>query len=286
MNTAARLGFGADARLLIVNADDFGLCRDENDATIEGLERGIFSSSTILVPAPGFDQAAEFARRTPEADLGVHLTLNSEWPGWRYGPVLGRDAVPSLVDEAGFLWPEVTSVYAHARLDEAEAELRAQIDRAIAAGIDPTHLDCHLGPLQLRRDYHELYVRLAADYRLPIRVTPRAMLRRMGLGAIIEQLDAAGIYYPDNFVLGGYRTAETADAYWTAVMRNLAAGVSEIYCHPAYAREELRSFARDAPKREADFRFFIGEKARRLIAQEGIQLIGYRRLRAAMRAQV
>jgi len=256
MNTAARLGFGADARLLIVNADDFGLCRDENDATIEGLERGIFSSSTILVPAPGFDQAAEFARRTPEADLGVHLTLNSEWPGWRYGPVLGRDAVPSPVDEAGFLWPDVTSVYAHAHLDEAEAELRAQIDRAIAAGIDPAHLDCHMGPLQLRRDYHELYVRLAADYRLPIRVTPRAMLRRMGLGAIIEQLDAAGIYYPDNFVLGGYRTAETADAYWTAVMRNLAAGVSEIYCHPAYAREELRSFARDASKARGGLSIF------------------------------
>jgi predicted glycoside hydrolase/deacetylase ChbG (UPF0249 family) len=284
--TAARIGLDADVRALIVNADDFGLCRDENDATIEGLVRGIFTSSTILVPAPGFDQAAEFARRaSPQVDPGVHLTLTSEWPKWRWRPVLNRGAVPSLVDDAGFLWPDVMSLYAHARLDEVESELRAQIDRAIAAGIDVTHLDCHMGPLQLRRDYHELYVRLAADYRLPIRVTPRAMLRRMRMSTILEQLDGAGILYPDNFVLGGKRRPETAADYWAGVIRELPAGVSEIYCHPAYAGAELRSFATDAAKREADFRFFTSTRARELIASEGIQLIGYRRLRDVTRGR-
>ena len=283
--TAEHIGLDADARALIVNADDFGLCRDENEATIEGLARGIFTSSTILVPAPDFAQTAEFARRNPQADLGVHLTLTSEWPKWRWRPVLNRGAVPSLVDEAGFLWPDVMSLYAHARLNEAECELRAQIDGAIAAGIDVTHLDCHMGPLQLRRDYHELYVQLAADYRLPIRVAPRAMLRRMGMSTIIEQLDGAGILYPDNFVLGGKRLPETAAEYWAGVIRGLPAGVSEIYCHPAYARAELRSFAADAAKRDADFRFFTSTGARELIASEGIQLIGYRELRAAMRGE-
>jgi predicted glycoside hydrolase/deacetylase ChbG (UPF0249 family) len=283
LTTARRIGLEPEVRALIVNADDFGLCRDENQATIEGLERGIFTSATILAPAPGFDDAVEAVRRLPAADLGVHLTLNSEWPNYRWGPVLGREAVPSLVDAAGFLWPDVAAVYAHARLDEAQAELRAQIDRVIAAGIDPTHLDCHMGPLHLRADFHELYVDLARAYRLPIRVTPRAMLRRMGLGAIVEQLDTAAILYPDNLILGGRRSPATVEEYWSGVLRALPPGVSEIYCHPAYAGAELRGFAHDGTKREADFRFFTGDKARELIAFEGIQLIGYRKLREAMR---
>lgn len=285
LTTAARIGLGPEVRALVVNADDFGLCRDENQATIEGLERGLFTSATILAPAPGFDEVAEFARRSPDADLGVHLTLTSEWPNYRWGPVLGREAVPSLVDAAGFLWPDVAAVYAHARLDEAQAELRAQIDRVIAAGIDPSHLDCHMGPLHLRADFHRLYVRLACDYRLPIRVTPRATLRRMGLGAIIEQLDKAGILYPDNFIVSGRRSPETVAEYWTGIIRALPPGVSEIYCHPAYARDELRGFAHDALKRKADFRFFTGASVRELIALEGIQLIGYRKLREVMRGR-
>ncbi|HTW86950.1 MAG TPA: polysaccharide deacetylase family protein [Candidatus Binataceae bacterium] len=285
LTTAMRIGLAPEVRALIVNADDFGLCRDENQATVEGLERGIFTSATILAPAPGFDEAAAFARRSPAADLGVHLTLNSEWPDYRWAPVLGREAVPSLVDAAGFLWPDVAAVYAHVRLDEAQAELRAQIEKVIAAGIDPTHLDCHMGPLHLRADFHELYVHLARDYRLPIRVTPRAMLRRMGLGAIIEQLDTAGILYPDNFIVNGRRSPENAAEYWRGVIRTLPPGISEIYCHPAYAGAELRGFAHDAAKREADFRFFTGADVRELIALEGIQLIGYRKLRALMRGE-
>jgi predicted glycoside hydrolase/deacetylase ChbG (UPF0249 family) len=228
---------------------------------------------------------AEFARRAPSADLGVHLTLNSEWPNYRWGPVLGRAAVPSLVDAEGFLWSDVAAVFAHARLDEAEAELRAQIERVIAAGIDPTHLDCHMGPLHLRADFHQFYVELARACRLPIRVTPRAMLRRMGLGAIVERLDTAGILYPDNFIVSGRRSPATVADYWSGVLRGLPPGVSEIYCHPAHAGIELRGFAHDALKREADFRFFTGPAVRELIALEGIQLIGYRKLRAVMRGE-
>jgi len=282
---AERLGLDPGTRALIVNADDFGLCRDENEATIEGLENGLFTSSTILVPAPGFAQVAAYARARPQADLGVHLTLNSEWPNWRWGPVLGAAAVPSLLDEAGYLPLDVPAVYARANLDEAEAELRAQIERALDAGIDVTHLDCHMGPLHLRPDFHELYVRLAHAYRLPIRAVPRAMLRNMGMEAVVARLDAAGVLAPDNFILGGERTPESAAGYWTELIRALPPGVSEVYCHPAYARDELCSFAYDAKLREADFRFFTGDEARALVASEGIQLIGYRELRAAMRGE-
>ena len=127
--------------MLIINADDFGMCHDQNEGVIGGLQEGLFTSSTILVTCPWFEEAAEFARNNPGADLGVHLTLTAEWDSYKWGPVLGRRAVPSLVDERGYLWQTVAQVYEHARLDEAEAELRAQIEKALAAGIDVTHLD-------------------------------------------------------------------------------------------------------------------------------------------------
>ncbi len=281
---ARKLGYRADARVLIINADDFGMCHDENEATIEGLTRGLFTSSTILVTCPWFEEAAEFARNTPSADLGVHLTLTSEWDRYKWGPVLGAKAVPSLVDERGYLWPDVPPVYANDRLDEAEAELRAQIDKALAAGIDVTHIDSHMGPLQLRLDYHELYLKLARDYRLPLRVASRHSLYQLGFDSIVEGLDRDGIVHTDHFVFRGPPSPAETVSYWTKLIRGLRPGLTEVLCHPALARNELRSCARDAEQREADFRFFTSDGARRLIADEGIELVGFRKLHDAMRA--
>ena len=202
-STAERLGYTADARVLILNADDFGMCHDQNEGVISGLKEGVFTSSTILVTCPWFEEAAEFARNNPQADLGVHLTLTAEWDSYKWGPVLGARAVPSLVDERGYLWQTVAQVYEHARLDEAEAELRAQIEKTFAAGIDATHLDSHMGTLQLRADYHEIYARLANEYRLPIRLASRRRMRTEGMGAILDQLDAAGVVTPDHLVFSG-----------------------------------------------------------------------------------
>src|SRR5712692_7901376 len=132
-STAERLGYAADARILILNADDFGMCHDQNEGVIKGLTQGLFTSSTILVTCPWFEEAADFARNHPGADLGVHLTLTSEWDRYKWGPVLGREAVPSVVDDRGYLWPDVPSVFTNDRIEEAEAELRAQIEKALAS---------------------------------------------------------------------------------------------------------------------------------------------------------
>jgi predicted glycoside hydrolase/deacetylase ChbG (UPF0249 family) len=284
VTTAQRLGYPNDARLLMINADDFGMCHDENEATIEGLLGGAFTSATILVPCPWFEEAAEFSRNHPEIDVGVHLTLTSEWERYKWGPVLGRHHVPSLTDARGYLWPDVPHVFEHDRLDEAEDELNAQIQRALGAGIDVTHIDCHMGPLHLRADYHDVYLRLARDFRLPLRVTPRKLMRRQGLGPILDALDRDDILYPDHFIFGGPPSPDDTETYWTNLIRNLRPGISEVYCHPAYARAELKGCARDAAQREADFRFFTSERARRLISGENIELINYRTLRDAMRA--
>lgn len=269
--------------MLIVNADDFGMCHDQNEGVIRGLTDGLFTSSTILVTCPWFEEAADFARSNPAADLGVHLTLTAEWDPYKWGPVLGRRAVPSLVDERGYLWQTVAQVYEHARLDEAESELRAQIEKALAAGIDVTHLDSHMGTLQLRADYHEIYTRLANEYRVPIRLASRRRMRDGGMGAILDQLDACGIVTPDHLVFEGPPAVGETESYWTNLIRTLKLGVTEVLCHPAYARDELKSCARDAFQREADFRYFTSEKPRRLIADERIELVGFRKLRDLMR---
>ena len=282
-STAERLGYAADARVLILNADDFGMCHDQNEGVMRGLKEGVFTSSTILVTCPWFEEAADFARNNPAADLGVHLTLTAEWDSYKWGPVSARHSVPSLVDERGYLWQTVAQVYEHARLDEAEAELRAQIDKALAAGIDATHLDSHMGTLQLRADYHQIYARLADDYRLPIRLASRRRIGIEGMGAILDQLDAAGVVTPDHLVFNGPPTVSETESYWTNLIRTLKPGVTEILCHPAIARDELKSCARDAAQREADFRYFIADKTRQLIKHEGVEMVGFRQLRDLMR---
>jgi chitin disaccharide deacetylase len=284
-STAERLGYAADARVLILNADDFGMCHDQNEGVIRGLKEGLFTSSTILVTCPWFEEAAEFARNNPNADLGVHLTLTAEWDRYKWGPVLGPRAVPSLVDERGYLWQTVAQVYEHARLDQAEAELREQIEKAFAAGIDATHLDSHMGTLQLRADYHEIYARLATEYRLPIRLASRRRLGREGMGAILDQLDAAGVVTPDHLVFYGPSSVPATESYWTNLLRTLKPGVTEILCHPAIARDELRTCARDAMQREADFRYFTSDQTRQLIKDEGVEMVGFRELRDLMRGK-
>ena len=176
-------------------------------------------------------------------------------------------------------------VYEHVRLNEAEAELRAQIEKALAAGIDVTHLDNHMGTLHMRADYHEIYARLADEYRLPLRLASRNTMRAQGMGAILEQLDAAGVVTTDHFVFHGPSALAETESYWTNLIRTLKPGLTEILCHPALARDELKSCARDASQREADFRYFTSDKTRQLIDDEGIELIGYLKLRDLMRGK-
>ena len=282
-STAERLGYAADARVMIINADDFGMCHDQNEGVMQGLTRGLFTSSTILVTCPWFEEAAEFARSNQQADLGVHLTLTAEWDRYKWGPVLGRNAVPSLCNDHGYLWQTVEEVYQHDNLDEVEVELRAQIEKARGAGIDVTHLDSHMGPLHLRADYHEIYTRLASEYRVPIRLASRRQMRAQGWTAVLDQLDDLGIVTPDHLVFYGPPSVDETEKYWTNLIRTLKPGVTEILCHPALAHDEIKSCARDAFQREADFRYFTSDKTRKLIADEGVTLTGFRQLRDLMR---
>lgn len=280
---AQLLGHADDARLLIVNADDFGMCHAENVATIDGLESGAFSSTTVMVPCPWFEEAVELAAKLPAADVGVHITHTSEWDRYKWGPVCGQRDVPSMVTRRGYLHADVDSFYAQARLDEVERETRAQIDTALAAGLDVTHIDSHMGTMQLRPDYHRLYLQLAADYRLPLRTVGNQMLERMGMASVVDAAAELGVLTPDHLWFGGPPAAEATSAYWSDVLRNLRPGVTEIYIHAAVDAPELKAMTDSWPQRPADYAFFTSASTRQLLRQLGITLLGYRAIRDLQR---
>jgi predicted glycoside hydrolase/deacetylase ChbG (UPF0249 family) len=280
---AQLLGYAGDARLLVINADDFGMCHAENVATIAGLEQGAFCSSTIMVPCPWFAEAVAFAQRLPGADLGVHITHTSEWPAFKWGPVAGRGTVPSLVDARGHFYRDLASLYTNASLQDIEIETRAQIEAALAAGIDVTHLDSHMGTLQLDVNYHDLYIRLAAEYRLPIRMADRAFLHATGMQQIAALADTLGVLSPDHFWYGGPPAPQETAAYWTTVLQQLTPGVSELYIHAAADHPEMRALGDSWAQRAADFAFFTAPSTAALIRDLGIRLIGYRPIRELQR---
>src|SRR6266550_2524784 len=172
-----RLGYPADAKLLIVHADDLGMSHSINMASIKGLESGLVSSASIMIPCPWLPEIAAYARAHPGADLGLHLTLTSEWSLYRWGPVLGKERVPSLLDSSGYLYPLENEAAEHMDVKEVEAEIRAQIARARALGIQPTHLDSHMGTLYQSKALFEMLVRVASENKLPFRLSQESFTR-------------------------------------------------------------------------------------------------------------
>lgn len=281
---AERLGYEGTDKLLIVNGDDIGMSHAANAASIKAMEEGLMTSGTIMVPCPWFPEIAAYAREHPEADLGLHLTHTSEWKTYKWGPVSSKDKVPGLVNEEGYFWPETANVYQYSTPEEVKIEAKAQIDKALAAGIDVTHLDSHMGVLQYNPEYHEVYHELAVEYDLPIRMASRETLEQFGFPDLREALEADGIVSPDFLIFGGKDDDETVREYWKRILRSLQPGVSELFIHAAEDGEELRSMTNSWKTRSTEFELFTTNKEiRKILEEEGIHLIGYRALRELQR---
>lgn len=232
---AERLGYDADDRVVIINCDDLGMCHAANEGIWTALRTGVATSASLMVPCPWARQAA--ADHMGE-DVGVHLTLNAEWDTYRWGPIT---TAPSLLDGDGGFPRTVADTWDHADLDEVRRELRAQVERAILWGFDVTHLDSHMGTLQLRPEFFDVYLELAVDFGLPLRLSGASTERSIGFPFRSLAADE-GVVFPDHFVyvsgVGSRRAIERA-------IFDLRPGVTELYAHPATDTPELRAVAGD-----------------------------------------
>jgi len=282
---AERLGYKPDDRLLIINGDDSGMCHAANQATIQSLEKGLMCCSTIMVPCPWFPEIAGYAKEHPEKDFGVHLCHTSEWGKYRWGPVAPADQVAGLVDPEGYLWHSVEQVYAHATPEQALLEGRAQIKRALAAGVDVTHLDSHMGTLQLHPDYMKVYLQLAVEFNLPVRMAGQETLAAKGYPQVRTQFAAKGILFPDHFIYEELKDeGQDVRKFWLGIVSRLRPGVTELYIHAGLPTEELKAITGSWRTRSQEFEVFTHDpEMRRLVADRKIKLIGYRPLRDLQR---
>ena len=279
-NLAQRLGYPADAKLIIVHADDLGETHAVNAAAIKALEAGAVNSASMMVTCPWFPEIADYAKSHPEADFGLHLTLTSERVYYRWGPAASTDRVPSLVDHSGYFhhdWEQ------HQQIDpkDVETELRAQIERALAMGVRPTHLDSHQYRLIMSgKGLFDAMLRVAHEYRLPIFVTRDWFADHpyleSGLAPSDIVLDHTVTIEPDV-------PAEKWADFYLAALRNLKPGVTEFVIHPGFDDEELRAATREratwgAAWRQRDYDFFTSEQFRQVLVQENIKLITWREL--------
>ncbi|MBI5801281.1 MAG: polysaccharide deacetylase family protein [Verrucomicrobia bacterium] len=282
---AERLGHKATDKLLIVNGDDVGMCHSANVATIAALEKGLMTSATIMVPCPWFLEIADYAKRNPARDFGIHLTHTSEWKHYRWGPVAPRDQVPRLLDVDGYLWSSVPQVYAAANPEQALIEARAQVKKALAAGVDVTHLDSHMGTLQLLPAFMDAYLQLAVEFNVPVRMASQETLERFNQPKLREKFAGKGIVFPDHFIYDELKDAKAnVNAFWKRIVKNLKPGVTELYIHAALATDELKAISGSWKTRSEEAETFTNDaEMKQLIKDEGIHLIGYRPLRDLQR---
>ena len=277
---AERLGYPRDAKLVIVHADDLGMAHSVNIATIKAFETGLVTSGSIMVPCPWLPEIAAYARTNPNADLGLHLTLTSEWTQFRWGPVSSKDRVASLLDPNGYFRLTESEAANSADPKEVELEIRAQIERAKSLGIVPTHLDSHMGTLYQNKALFDVFLRVAREYKLPVRVAKAWFTRADFLPEIIKPDDVFIDRVLD--INPGVQPQDWAKFY-SDELRKLEPGVTEIVIHLAYDDAEMRGATSDHPAwgaawRQRDFDFFTSDAFRKVLAENNVKLITWREL--------
>jgi predicted glycoside hydrolase/deacetylase ChbG (UPF0249 family) len=271
---ASRLGYGDDARLVIVSCDDLGSCHGATEGVYQAIRNGVATCASIMVPAPWARYAAD---QYAGEDIGVHLTLNAEHPLYRWGPLTHA---PSLLSGEGGFPRSVDDLWEHADSTEVLRECRAQIERALAWGIDVSHLAPHLTSITLRPEFFDVYLELAVEFKLPIRLP--STISADAAGFPFRQLAAdEGIVFPDHFD-HDWRTG-SRERVLTA-LASLQPGVTEIHVQPSMDTAEVRALGEVAVGWIDDLALATSDELRNAVTASGAVLIGYRELRDAMRA--
>jgi len=275
---AEKLGFPADKRVLILHADDIGMCYEANEAAKQYLTKGDIQSAAMMVPCPWFNEIANWYKEHPEHDMGLHLAMNSEWKWYRWGPVAGA-AVPGMIDPDGYLWDDVRKTALKAKAEEIEKEIRAQIERALSRGIKPSHIDTHMGCLYARPDYTAVYVKLAMEYNIPAMViapTPYIIekFRKQGYPATEKMAELTKNYtlpMLDDFgAVGEGKTYEEKKEVFYKQIRDLRPGITELIFHPSIMTEGLKHITGTSQQRAWEAQMFSDPEVKQFLEREGI----------------
>lgn len=281
-NTAELLGYPKDAKLLIIHADDLGVSHSENMASIKGLEESPVNSASIMVPCPWFLEIANYARLNSTIDFGLHLTLNSEWTNYKWGPVTAKDAVHSLVDKNGYFFDNIPETTKNGKPAHVELELVNQVEKALSNNIDVTHLDTHMGTAGATKDFLARYIKVGNTYELPVLLVQDdgledsmiSNLIKSGNQVVVDKLYTAS---PSDYENG-------MDIYYTKVLNDIKPGLSTILIHLAYNDVEMRAITVGkeywgAAWRQADVDYFSSEACKKLLKDNNIILVTWREIR-------
>ncbi|MEM2129958.1 MAG: polysaccharide deacetylase family protein [Candidatus Bathyarchaeia archaeon] len=262
-----------DSVYLIIHADDIGMCHSVNRTTMEAYERGVVSSGSLMVPCPWFLEAAEYFQKHPEFDVGIHVTLTSEWKLYRWPPVASKNEVSGLIDNEGLMFHTSREVAEHATVKEVETEIRAQIERALKFGIQPTHLDTHMGTVHFKPEFLEVYVKLAEEFRIPV-------LLHGGPPELVEKASNLVQKMPRVVGISNVKNFDERKSEYIKMLKNLKPGVYEVILHLGGEDEEIKAIiGEDANLRHEDFLIFNDKKLRHVIQTLDLKLIGWRDLK-------
>jgi predicted glycoside hydrolase/deacetylase ChbG (UPF0249 family) len=280
-NIAERLGYPADAKLVILHADDLAVAHSVDMASFAALDQKAVSSASIMVPCAWLTEPAAYAKAHPDADLGLHLTLTSEWKTYRWGPVAPKDQVASLLDADGYFYPDVEPVAQHAKPEEVEREIRAQIELAIKMGIRPTHLDMHMGTLAAKPEFYAVLVKVAHEYGLPFLAVHVPDERDKMMASLLSPKDVV----LDSLVMfGGNVQPQRWTENYVAALKSIKPGVHYLIVHLGYDDSELQAVTVDHPDygaawRQRDFKSVTSPEFKKALQDNHIILIGWKDLK-------
>ncbi len=287
-----KLGYSDTDRLVILHTDDIGMCYASIQAYKDLWEFGTISSGAVMTPCPWFPAVAEMCRANPQMDMGVHATLNSEWDAYRWSPLSTRDPDSGLIDAEGYFHHWQDAVYANAKPEAVAAEVNAQVERALAAGIDITHVDSHMGTI-IHPNFVQSYLQAGMSRLLP-NMLPRASalgFDMMGIDAptlttyapILAQLEAQGVPMLDGLFSMPLEHDHDHIGVAKKILSEVPAGITHFLFHPSIDTPELRAICPDWKARVANYHAFMSDELKSFIQDSGIHLIGYRAIRDTMR---
>ena len=282
-----RLGFPKDKKVLILHADDLGMCPEANEAGKNQLSNNEIQSGAIMVPCPSADEFIEWYKNNPKKDVGLHLTLTSEWKEYRWAPVAPAGDVPGLIDPEGYMWRNVMGVVKHASHNQVEKEIRAQIDKAISAGINPGHIDTHMGTLYGSVEFAKVYMKIAMEYNIPAMVIEFSgdvlqRFRAQGYPITDEMVSFASDYsLPklDDFhaVPEGKTYKEKKQAFFE-VVKSLKPGITEFVFHPSVESDNLKNITGSWQQRVWEAKMFGDPEVIQFFKDEGILFTNWKEM--------